>query len=126
MKTKPPHFVMLAVVLVLLVVSLFFVATHTDAYEEAERFSRQDHRVTDLVGNVVEVHLRFWDGFEFTSAGNGGEANFVLDVVGVNRKAIMDIRLHRLAGRWYEEVAYIRVNGDIDVHTIYGEQRKRQ
>jgi len=122
-KPRPYHFVMFSVVLVLLTVTLFFVAIHTDAYEEAERFTRQDSRVIALIGNVKEVNFRFWDGFEFTSAGSGGEANFVLNVVGVNKKAVIDFRLHCLANRWYEEVVYIRVNGDSELHTIYGEHK---
>jgi hypothetical protein len=123
-KPRLHHFVMLAVFFVILIVSLIIFATHTEAYEESELFARQDRRIFDLVGKVVEVRLRFWDGFEFTSAGSGGEASFVMDVFGDNRKAVMDIRLHRAANRWYEDVVYIRVNGDSELHTIYGEHRE--
>jgi hypothetical protein len=124
--TKPKlyHFVILAVFLVVLIVSLFIFATHTDAYEQAEQFARQDQRVTVLVGNVVEVHLRFWDGFEFTSAGSGGEARFVMDIISKNNKAIMDIHLHRAVNRWYEDAVNIRVNGDEELYTFYGEHQE--
>ncbi len=122
-KPRLYHFAMLAGILLILFASLYFDATLTDAYEEAERFAREDRRVTDLVGDVTKVRLRFWDDFQFNSVGSGGEANFVLDVFGSNNKAIMDVHLRRMANQWYEDVIYIRVNGDSEVHSIHAESK---
>ncbi|MDR3392855.1 MAG: hypothetical protein P4L77_14090 [Sulfuriferula sp.] len=114
-KIKFRHFASLLIMFFVLVSMLFLFTTHSDTYKEAELFAREDPQVADLIGHVAIVDFRFWDGFESLSAGSGREANFVFDVAGEKAKAILDIRLSRVVGKWYVDLAYLRFNGALIV-----------
>lgn len=103
-KPKARHFVALAVFLPLLLLTLYFVAKNTDAYEEAERFVAQDARVAASIGNVKKIDFRFWEGFEFT----GSNANFSIEATSDKGTFIVDVRVRSVAGAWRVEAADIR------------------
>ena len=104
--TRPTvrHVVALIAFIALLLLTIYFVATKTDAYEEAERFVHSDPRLLDTVGPVAEVHFRFWNGFQFT----GCAANFSFEVVSQKGAFPVDVYLRCNAGRWRVESADIR------------------
>lgn len=97
---KRRHIVALSIFLPLFLVLLYTAAKNTDPYEEAERFVSSDVRIVSLVGSVKSTNFRFWDGFNFNSAGNGGEANFNFEVTGNRAVSVVEIHLRSSLGVW--------------------------
>ena len=103
-RPKLRHVCALIAFVALLLPTIHFLATKTDAYKEAERFVHSDPRLLDTVGPVAEVHFRFWNGFEFT----GCAANLPFEVVGQKGAFLVDVYLRCNAERWQVESADIR------------------
>jgi len=104
---KRRHLVVVAVLLLILLVGLYFFTIQSDAYQEAEHFAMTNPEVVSLAGPVSEVSLRFWSGFHVTYAGSGGEASFVLSVKGEKDESILDVRMTRIANSWNVIEAYL-------------------
>jgi hypothetical protein len=106
---KGRHLVALVVFVSLLLTLLYVVTRQTDAYEAAERFVSSDARVAESVGTVTRIDFKFWEGFQFMSSANGGEANFTFEVVGSKGGiSIIEVHLRSSSGTWRVVTADIR------------------
>jgi len=106
------HLIVVIIILSMLAIGLFVYVTHSDAYAVAQNFARTQPRVLAKVGAVSELRWRFLDGFHLTYSGSGGDATFVFAVVGAKEKAILDIRMKRIADSWVVESAYMKTPGE--------------
>lgn len=109
-KPKPRHLVALAVVLPLLLLTLYLVTKNTAAYEEAERFVSTDARIVDSIGRVSRVEFKFWKGFEFT----GSDATFSFEATSEKGAFTVDVRLRCVAGKWRVETVDIRTQNRLE------------
>jgi hypothetical protein len=108
---KRRHAVIIVVLLVVIISGLYFFATTSDAYDEAEHFGRSNPDVVEKIGPIAAIKFKFLDGFNITYAGSGGDASFVLGLTGQRGEAVLDVRLARAANTWHVEQAYLSTNG---------------
>jgi hypothetical protein len=115
-RPKARHVVTLAIVLPLLLLTLYFVTKSTEAYEEAERFVSADARVVDAIGRISRVEFKFWEGFEFT----GSEANFSYEVMSEKGAFTIEVHLRKTSGKWHTETASIRAQNGMEKRIVAG------
>ena len=113
MLPKARHIFALVFFALFLFVLLYVVVRQTDPYEAAEKFVASDARVSALVGSVSRVKLKFWNGFQFISSSNGGEANFTFEVTGSERVSTIEVNLRSSAGVWRVVTADIRSDNGV-------------
>jgi hypothetical protein len=101
------HWIAMAIVLPLLLVTLYAGTKNSEDYETAERFVAQDPRVATAIGKVQQVGFKFWSGFE-SVGGNGGHASYSFSATTDKGEFIVEIRLRRVTGSWRVETADIR------------------
>jgi len=98
------HVFALVVFVSLLLLTLYFVATHSKAYEEATQFISSDTRVGQSIGRVNRVEFKFWKGFEFTDR----RANFSFEAKSEVGIFDVDIYLSCAVEKWRVEWVDIR------------------
>jgi Cytochrome oxidase complex assembly protein 1 len=104
MNWKRGALIAIAVTVVAYPVGWFFVR-HSDAFEEAERFVREDPVVREHVGEIRTVTLPIF-GAELSVSGSSGDAKFDLNVSGSVHNAVVYTEL-RKRGVW--EVQFARL-----------------
>ncbi len=117
---RPRHVSIIFVLLSFLVLGLYFFATKSDAYEEAEQFARTNPEIAKRIGRVSEVNFQFLDGFHVASSGSGGDASFVLGLKGEQGESVLDVRLKRVANSWRVEDAYLTTKSEHGVRVLPG------
>lgn len=105
---KARHVVALTVFLLLLLISIYVLTRHTASYEAAEKFLMSDARVSSAVGPVERIKFKFWDGFDFSSLPNGGEATFTFEVTSIKGTSIVELHLRSSSGTWRVTAAEVR------------------
>lgn len=92
---------------------LWYRASTSDAYKEAERFVRAHSVTTEQLGAVTSTRL-WWRGISMETVGDTGEAHLLVGVQGERAHGIASINL-RKKGTWSVDHGSLRPEGGEEV-----------
>ena len=91
----------------LLCVTVYFLASHGDAFKLVEQTLKNSQALQSQVGHIERVRLVPFGSYEENTAGDNGWATMTVEVTGSAKTVTLDIRARKASGAWGVEQASI-------------------
>lgn len=103
MQIRQPTWKLLAIVTCLGLVAYgatYVYALRSDGFAFARQWIQKSDEIQQIVGPATEVHLRPFFGYSDESAGAVRKVRMIVDVIGINGSARVDLRVQESSGTW--------------------------
>ena len=94
----------------LLYLSVYFLASRSDAFKLAEQTLMNSQALQSQAGHIERVRLMPFGFYDEKTTGDNGWATMTVEAVGTTKTVILDVRAKKASGTWAVEQASIDGN----------------